>query len=78
MLIVDYASEFINLLHHRNNRLVWGAMIALSTVASWTGQAIIDHFDDIRRVLENGSVITVDNGVNALALAAAAVGDKRR
>jgi hypothetical protein len=38
-LIAGYAEDFLNLLHSKNNRLVWGSMTALSGVAPvwWTG-----------------------------------------
>jgi hypothetical protein len=32
-LIADYVGDFIKLLKHENNRIDWGGMIALSTVA---------------------------------------------
>lgn len=39
-LVLDYVSDFIKLLSTRNNRLIWGAMIALSTIASKKPQEI--------------------------------------
>jgi hypothetical protein len=69
-LIADYVDDFLKLLKNRNNRLVWGAMIALSTMADLRADAIFPHFDEIRQVMESGSVITMDNGVKALALIA--------
>jgi hypothetical protein len=69
-LIAEYAEDFIKLLHSRNNRLVWGAMIALGTVASLKPQVVISHLDEIEKVMDKGSVITVDNGVQVLARAA--------
>ena len=32
-LIRKYSKEFLDLLNSRNNRMVWGAMIVLSTIA---------------------------------------------
>jgi hypothetical protein len=64
-LIVPYADDFLKLLHSRNNRLVWGAMIALSTVADLKADAIYLHVEEIKQVMAQGSVITKDNGVNA-------------
>jgi hypothetical protein len=32
-LIADYFEDFLALLNSKNNRLVWGGMIALSTIA---------------------------------------------
>ena len=69
-LIAEYAEDFVRLLHSRNNRLVWGGMIALGTVADLRPQVVIAHLDEIERAIDQGSVITVDNGVQVLARAA--------
>lgn len=69
-LIADYAKDFLKLLKSRNNRLVWGGMIALSTIAELRADFIHAHLDEILKVMHTGSVITVDNTVKALALAA--------
>jgi hypothetical protein len=70
-LIAPYAEDFLKLLHSRNNRLMWGAMIALSTVADLKADEIYPHVDEIKQVMDRGSVITKDNGVKVLALVAA-------
>jgi hypothetical protein len=70
-LIADYAEDFLKLLHSRNNRLVWGGMIALGTVASLKADLVFAHRAEIEKVMDEGSVITMDNGVLALARAAA-------
>lgn len=69
-LVSGYVEDFIKLLKSRNNRLVWGGMIALATVAELKADVVFAHFDDIRMAMDSGSVITVDNGVLALARAA--------
>ena len=69
-LIAEYAEDFIKLLHSRNNRMVWGGMIALGTVAGLKPHVVLAHLDEIERIIETGSVITVDNGVQVLARAA--------
>ncbi len=66
-LIAGYAMDFLKLLHSRNNRMVWGSMIALSTIASIAADAIYPHCAEIQKIMENGSVITVDAGVHTLA-----------
>jgi hypothetical protein len=58
-------------LESKQNRLVWGAMIALSTVAAIQAAEIARHSEDIQRAMEHGSVITKDNGVKVLATVAA-------
>jgi hypothetical protein len=70
-LIADYVDDFLKLLQSRNNRLVWGSMLALSTIAELKAQEIYPHYEEIKAAMEKGSVITVDNGVKTLALIAA-------
>ncbi len=69
-LISEYAQAFFGLLGSRNNRLVWGGMIALSSIAGLRPEFIYRHRAEIQGAMESGSVITVDNGVLALARAA--------
>ena len=69
-LIATYAEDFLKLLRSRNNRLVWGGMIALSTVADLRADFIHTHLDEILKAMHAGSVITVDNAIKTLALAA--------
>ena len=70
-LVAPYTEDFLKLLRSRHNRLVWGAMLALSTVADLKADAIYPHVADIKQVMDQGSVITRDNGVKVLALVAA-------
>jgi len=77
-LIADYAGDFLKLLKHRNNRMVWGGMIALSTVADLKAAEIFPHVDEIIQVMEKGSVITMDNGIKALALVASQKDEYRK
>jgi hypothetical protein len=76
-LIAGYVPDFLKLLHNRNNRLVWGAMIALSTVASLRAAELYPRRVDIQRAMDGGSVITRDNGVKVL-VAIAATDDEYR
>jgi hypothetical protein len=66
-LVAPYALEFVKLLKSRNNRLVWGGMIALSTVAPLAANTLHPHLADIQKTFQAGSVITKDAGVLALA-----------
>lgn len=70
-LIAAYAEDFVKLTQHKQNRLVWGGMIALSTIAGLKAAALFKHVDLLKAALNNGSVITVDNAVKTLALIAA-------
>lgn len=69
-LIAEYVSDFLKLMKSKHNRLVWGAMLALSTIAALKPDEIYQHYDEIQKVMDKGSVITVDNGVKILALVA--------
>lgn len=70
-LITGYVQDFLKLLKSRNNRLVWGSMIALSTIAHLCADEIYPHRAEIQRLMEQGSVITRDNGIRILAALAA-------
>jgi hypothetical protein len=77
-LIAEYADDFLKLLKHHNNRMVWGGMIALSTVADLKAAEIFPHVDEIVQVMKKGSVITIDNGIKVLALVASQKEDFRK
>jgi len=66
-LISEFALTFINLLKSRNNRLVWGAMTVLSTIATVSSTILMEHLETIFSTMKTGSVITVDKGVLTLA-----------
>jgi hypothetical protein len=70
-LIAEYVDEFIKLLGHPNNRMVWGDMIAISTIAGLQADVIFPHVAEIKKTMETGSVITNDAGMKALAKIAA-------
>ena len=71
-LIADYVDDFARLLKNRNNRLVWGGMIALAEAARANPDAVFKHLADIKKAMDEGSIITVDSAIKALALTAAA------
>jgi hypothetical protein len=70
-LITDYVDDFLQLLRHKNNRMVWGGMIALSTIASLQAERIFPYVDEIKKTMETGSVITNDAGIKTLTAIAA-------
>ena len=76
-LIAGYACDFLNLLSSKNNRLVWGAMIALATVADRCADQIWPHVAELIHVVEVGSVITTVWGIKALAKVAATSPERR-
>lgn len=69
-LVAAYVDDFIKLTQAKNNRLVWGAMIALSTVAELKADAIFARLSDVQKAIAVGSVITIDNGIKTLAIVA--------
>ncbi len=66
-LIARYAGEFLDLLASKNNRLVWGSMIALGTIAPLAPGVIGSRLDEVLAALDRGSVITVVWGMRTLA-----------
>jgi len=69
-LIADYAGNFLKLLQSKNNRLVWGSMIALSTLAAIKADEIFLRTKEIKQAMAKGSVITLDNGIKTVAIVA--------
>ena len=70
-LIAEYYTDFLKLLRSRSNRMVWGSMIALTTIADIRPVEIDAQRTLILKTMENGSVITMDNGIKILAILAA-------
>lgn len=66
-LIASFVNDFLKLIKSRKNRLVWGGMLALSTIAALKPAEIFDQVELLIKVTCEGSVITVDNGVKVLA-----------
>jgi hypothetical protein len=69
-LVAQYAEDFVKLLQVKNNRIVWGAAIALSTVAALSADRLFEHVWEIKDAVVKGSVITQDNGIATLAIIA--------
>ena len=46
-LIADFYQYFLGLLKNKNNRLVWGAMIALKTISNIRPKEIYDNLIEI-------------------------------
>jgi len=71
-LITDYTADFLALLKSKNNRMVWGAMIALATVADKKPTDIYAKLGDVTAAMDKGTLITLVWGTKALAKVAAA------
>ena len=65
-LISDYYKFFLELLKSKNNRLVWGSMIALNTISKIKPKEIYENLIEILNATDKGSVITKDNGIGIL------------
>jgi hypothetical protein len=70
-LIADYTSDFLALLKSKNNRMVWGTMIALATIADKKPKEIYAKLGDVTAAMDKGTLITLVWGTKALAKVAA-------
>lgn len=66
-LIANYWEVFVTLLSSKENRLVWGAMTALASMAQIKADLLYPYVNKIVRAMNQGSVITVDQSVTVLA-----------
>jgi hypothetical protein len=71
-LIAEYAPVFLGLLKSKTNRMVWGTMIALTTIADKKPDEIFAKLADVTAAIDKGTLITVVWGIKALAKVAAA------
>lgn len=69
-LIAPYVNDFLKLIKSRENRLVWGGMLALATIAALKADEIFAQVELVKKVTKEGSVITCDNGIKTLAIVA--------
>ena len=65
-LIASYYAAFLELLDHKNNRLQWGGMTALSSITLEEPKVIYASLSKIIAAADKGSVITKDHAVNIL------------
>lgn len=65
-LIAPHADAFIQLLDNKNNRMVWGAMTALSACAPLVTEKLYNVITRIVDIADKGTVITRDHAVNIL------------
>ncbi|GGH28423.1 hypothetical protein [Paenibacillus segetis] len=66
-LIAAYTDNFSSLLLSKNNRLAWGSMTALATIADISADELYNHLDIVKQAYKTGSVITVDNSITVFA-----------
>lgn len=65
-LIAEHYKTFITLLNSKNNRLVWGAMTAISSIALEVPKNVYQALPKILNIADKGSVISRDYAVNIL------------
>jgi hypothetical protein len=65
-LIQDYVNTFLSLLESKNNRMVWGGMIALATIASLKADEIFKQIDLVLLTIKKGTLITEVWGIKTL------------
>lgn len=76
-LVASYWGEYLKLLKSRDNRMIWGVMITLATIAPLVAGSLYPHAPEIQAAMQRGSVITVDAGVQTLAALAASQSERR-
>ena len=65
-LIHEYTDDFLKLLESKINRMVWGSMIALSTIAQLESDYLFNRIDLILRTIKEGTLITEVWGIKTL------------
>ena len=65
-MIMGYTKEFGAMLGSKNNRLVWGSMTALDTIAQVNPMGVHDLMKEILTAAEGESVIARDHAVGIL------------
>ena len=65
-LIQGYTDVFLSLLESKNNRMVWGSMIALSTIAPLKADILFKKVDLILQTMREGTLITEVWGLKTL------------
>ncbi len=66
VLIAPYAKEFVALPANKNNRLVWGAMIALDMLTPENPKLVFGALGNIMKAADGDSVIARDHAVGIL------------
>ena len=65
-LVSEYIKDFIELMSHKNNRMIWGTLHALDAIALEKPKEIYSHLTKIIKAADEGSVITRDHAVNII------------
>jgi len=65
-LIAPHLDAFVSLLSTRDNRMLWGTLVALSTLADSCPQELAAHLGSILAAADRGSVIAKDAAMKIL------------
>lgn len=65
-LIAPYVEELLRLLRSKNNRMILGSMIALSTISALKAREIWGQIEVVLSAIDRGTLITVVWGVKTL------------
>ena len=65
-MIAGHLKVFLQTLRHKDNRMQWGAMSALSSLSRTNPQLLAPYLVDIVKAMDGGSVITRDHGIYIL------------
>jgi hypothetical protein len=66
-LIAPHVATFLELLDHKDNRMIWGAMSALAAISATNPEPLAKKLVSILAAMDSGSVITRDKGITILA-----------
>jgi hypothetical protein len=66
VLIAEYAADLIAALDSKNNRMQWGAMIAIDYITLEKPEWVYKSLNKLAQITDKGSVITRDHYVNIL------------
>ena len=66
-LIAEYVEQFLELLNHKDNRLQWGGMTALSAIAKEKPTELFESLGKILDIADKGTVVTRDNAMKIMA-----------
>lgn len=65
-LIIPHLHAFLQALRHKDNRMQWGAMTALSVISRHAPEKLSKHLVQIVDAMDAGTVITRDHGIYIL------------
>ncbi len=65
-LAAPHIGLFLELLRHKSNRIVWGAMTAVDAITEYCPDEVASRLDELRAIANSGSVITRDHFVSIL------------